>query len=303
MQARYVYPELPPLVNVAAFADLVRQLPGDRRLICFWSGKSRGALPVLQRLALLRRREPELQVLAVNLDPPKEWSASTVPALRAVGAQYPCVVVLPEAVPDVLARCGVDRVEEPALLVVLDRRGNPVSRVSPALGVEELAAAVAGAMRSGQVGITTSRANCRVRMVSLGSGRLLAEFAASLPRDVLARAASGDTAKSGGEPPDEIVRLAGRIVRILPAGKALAIAPFRNAAKGAGGDAYDEAGFDLACRLSEALEGLGADVVGPEEVRAVSRRFGISLASVEFDATALGGLLKAHYILLGDFGP
>lgn len=284
----FSYPSEPPVVDVAGLQTLVRGFKGRLVLLDFWGSWSGESLAGLADLASLQQRwgSEDVQIISCNLDPVGQWRGAVLPALRAAGANYPCVVVRSDAKPAlrqwldpswtyaVPARFIVDADGQVTERIAVDgARGNlraelrrclveaagPKSRRLPPGSVS---------LRLTLIDVRNGRSSCLGSVVAVaGNATALADLAAEQ------MSASVDRRNN----------------------PRMAVLPFTS-----GADQADPLGEEAARRLVEALRRRGyQDLVTPGRAGRMMADAGVGVLAVEFEPELARGRLPCDYLVVG----
>lgn len=286
------YADSPPVFNVGDLKSFLREYRQHVVILDVWASWSRPSREELSMLADLNDElfDQGLRVVAVNLDPPEEWTSRTVPTLLGAGANFPCVLIRQEAREELRQWLAPDWNYDLPARFILDRRGRIIARSLSSTPIAAVLAEARQQVLAKQPKVRTvarrrsPRVNLGVRLVNVATGEW-----ESLP---LSSADSSSPA-----------RLAGRIVSYISTrldrsrNERIAILPFLPSAdrRRAG-----TSGTGVAEEVRRGLRKRGFfDLIGTNDALRLISQAGISATAIDYDPSIVRGRLAVDYLVIG----
>lgn len=171
---RYSYPKTAPVLDAAGLQDLVGRYRHQVVLLDFWASWSRQNREELSMLARLQdeMRGEGFQVIACGLDPADKWSVQTVPMLHGAEANFPCVVIDPEARPALRAWLAPQWDYDLPARFVIDRNGQVARAALSGVAIASVEAAVRDLVRGGPDSAVARRASANAPSADPSGGDL-----------------------------------------------------------------------------------------------------------------------------------
>lgn len=286
---RYRYPDHPPVLDAKGLKAFAGRFRHRVVLLDFWASwcpRNREDMAALIELQEELGHE-SFQIISCNLDGPEQWSTQTVPLLNGLRANYPCVVLPPEAKASLRSLLDPKWSGDLPARFILDAQNRVAGRLRSSDSVAEVQQEVRrltlAADRSGRAA-TPDQVTLRMKLIDVRRGKAI-----SIPEISVDRPDGQRLAEQAYE------RLAMEIDRRLNA--RIAIPPFLSLRRCAGTDA-------LGSRTARDLEAVFRrrgyfDIVGPSEADRLMRQLGLTPMAVEFDPSVAQDRLKCDLLVLG----
>lgn len=286
------YADSPPVFSVGDLKSFLREYRQHVVILDVWASWSRLSREELAILAELNDElsNQGLRVVAVNLDPPEEWTSRTVPTLLGAGANFPCVVVRRKAREELRQWLAADWNYDLPARFILDRRGRIIARSLSGTPIATVLAEARQQVLAKQPKVRTVArrrlpgVNLVARLVNVATGEW-----ESLP--LLKTDSSSPT------------RLADQIVSYVSTrldrsnNERIAILPFLPIADRRKAGSY---GTEVCEKVRRGLRKRGFfEVNGANESLRLISQAGISATAIDYDPSIVRGRLAVDYLVIG----
>ena len=285
------YPDEPPVLDAKGLQTFAASFRPRVVLLDFWASWSRQSSDEMADLVQMQEElgTEQFQVISCNLDAVEQWSAQTVPFLRAQRANFPCVVLRPEAKSGLRSWLAPNWSYDLPARFILDSHSRVVVRALSNVAVADVrdqarsAVKAAGGDREG-AGLPPDGVALRVKLIDVrrGQSQFLPEVSAASPDP------QGLAVRACQELASEIDRRLNARIAILP------FPSSQNAAKAG------TFGYKTAEQVQQELRRQGYyDLVGPEQAEKMIASSGLTALAIDFDPARVKAKLNCDYLIVG----
>jgi hypothetical protein len=284
----FSYPDQPPVVDAKGLQAFAARFRPRVVLLDFWASWCRQSCDELPDLIRLQEElgTDEFQVISCNLNPADHWSPEVVPLLRARHANFPCVVVRPEAKSALRAWLAPNWSYDLPARFIINPQGRIVCQALSDVSVADVRDLARRSLTSGggaQI-LSADAVTLRLKLIDVRRGQ-----AQSLPE---VTAATADPQRLATE---ACRQLAPEIDRRLNA--RIAVLPFPSSRDRAQVSPF---GQETAEQIQQELRRQGYyDLVGPEQTEKMVSALGLSALSIDFDPAVVKERLNCDFLILG----
>jgi thiol-disulfide isomerase/thioredoxin len=285
------YPDEPPVLDVRELQAFVAKFRPRVVLLDFWaswSGQSRQEMPELARLQEELGTD-SFQVISCNFDTAQQWRAETVPSLYTQQANFPCVVIRPDAKPALRAWLAPAWSYDLPARFILDSQGRVLGRALSDIPVGEVQdqarrLVMATDEGGGVAGLPADAVGLRIKLIDVRRGQAQTMSEVSAPTSDPRRLATQVCQQLG---PEIDRRLNVRI----------AVLPFPSSRNRARAGTF---GYETAEQVRLGLRQQGYyDLVGPEQTEKMIAASGLTALSIDYEPAVVKDRLNCDFLVLG----
>ena len=285
------YPGEPPVLSAKDLQTFVAGFRPRVVLLDFWASWSRQSRDEMPDIIRLQEElgTDEFQVISCNLDAAQQWSTETVPLLRALHANFPCVVVRPQAKNELRTWLAPGWSFDLPARFILDSQGRVVGQALSGVAAAEVqdqarSLVSGGGEDHGLARLAAGTVALHVRLIDVRRGQ-----SQSLP-EVFAN--SADPAHLAAQASQQV---ATEIDRRLNA--RIAILPFpssRNPARA------ETIGHETAEKVRQELRRRGYyDLMTPDQTEKMIAASGLTALSIDYEPAVVKGKLNCDFLVTG----